>query len=413
MTKGNRMESTINQEPISYTSQNIAPEPDETIANYTYRLATLKLDGKIDCTWEDIANFINPLFNTNHVESYYRRLYKKVSTEKLAEGLTPEALEEDELPAVKFFKAVSRERIRLKDERTSAARQMREEGRRDELFDLFEATIEKAVPIKRAQTALKVSKRALYACLSDLHYGLAYSNTIGTYNSDVAKERVLKYADELIEIGKTNDCSDLYLSLMGDMISGNIHTTVRIENRENIVEQVVGASELVSEFIRILAGHFNNVFVNAVPGNHSRIDANLDNTLRGERLDNLITFYCKTKLENISNVRFAENEIDSTVGSFTIFGKLYACVHGDMDPDPKTSAGRISTQLGERVYCLMLGHLHVASASVEDTVIIRNGSVCGSGDEFTMKRRLFGPPIQVCCVVSDSGIDSVHPVALG
>lgn len=415
------MESTIESvfkttAPVTYSftesNPDVVPSKDETISNYTYRLGTLKTEGKIDCTWDDIAEFINRLYKEDHCESYYRRLYKKISTEKIAENMTPEALEDDDLPAVRFFKAVSKERIRLRDERISTARQLREESRRDELFDLFETEIKKAQPIKRASTQAITTDKALYACLSDLHYGISYATAGGVYNSDIAKERVMRYAEELIEIGKVNNCSDLYLSLMGDMISGNIHTTVRIENRENIVEQVVGVSELVSSFINELAAHFNSVFVNAVPGNHSRIDANLDNTLRGERLDNLITFYCKAKLSNIANVHFVENEFDSTVGTFTIFGKTYACVHGDMDPDPKTTAARIGNQLGRRIYCLLLGHLHVATTQFEDTVYIRNGSVCGSGDEFTMKKRLFGPPIQVCSVVSINGIEAVYPVNL-
>jgi hypothetical protein len=44
--------------------------------------------------------------------------------------------------------------------------------------------------------------------------------------------------------------------------------------------------------------------------------------------------------------------------------------------------------------------------------MIRNGSVCGSGDEYTMKKRLFGYPCQVCLIVNENGIKDYIPIAL-
>lgn len=53
----------------------------------------------------------------------------------------------------------------------------------------------------------------------------------------------MHYADAIIRIGKDSGAKDCYVSLMGDLISGVIHTTIRIENRENLIEQVTGVSE--------------------------------------------------------------------------------------------------------------------------------------------------------------------------
>ena len=68
--------------------------------------------------------------------------------------------------------------------------------------------------------------------------------------------------------------------------------------------------------------------------------------------------------------------------------------------------------LGTKIDYMLAGHMHVADARFENTGFIRNGSVCGSGDEYTVKKRLFGPPIQVCMVVTETGVEAIYPVKL-
>lgn len=199
---------------------------------------------------------------------------------------------------------------------------------------------------------------------------------------------------------------------MGDLISGGIHATIRIENKENVVEQVVGVSELISDFIYELARHFENVIIGSVDGNHSRIEKNLEDALRGEKLDALIPWYCRTKLEDLTNVEFDDNEYDPSIGACLIHGKQFVFVHGDMDSDLNVSAQRIERFIGRKVDCILGAHMHIAEMRNDATLMIRNGSVCGSGDEYTMKKRLFGPPAQVVLCVTEDGIESICPVLL-
>lgn len=389
------------------------PNENETLEDVLFRIGQLKETGKIETTWEEIALFMKDLFaKADHSEIWFRRAYKKIKIERAAADASSEDADASERGIIKYFNELHKERLRIKDERNSIRREKREDSRRTELFELFETEIQKAKPIRREPITYTNYDKAMLICLGDLHYGLDYRSAGGIYDSNIANNRIIDYENKIEYIAKQNECSVAYVCLLGDMISGNIHTTTRIENREDIVEQIVGVSELVSDFLRHLSGVFSVVNVNSVPGNHSRVDANMDNTLRGERMDNLITWYCKAKLSDINNIIFVENKFDSTVGTFEIFGKTYASVHGDYDPDMKISAARIAAQLGKPLYCLILGHLHVATTQFEDVVYLRNGSVCGSGDEYTMKKRLFGPPIQVCAVVSHDGIESVHPVRL-
>ena len=83
-----------------------------------------------------------------------------------------------------------------------------------------------------------------------------------------------------------------------------------------------------------------------------------------------------------------------------------------MDGDLRTSAQRIEHLIGRKVDCILAGHMHIAEMRNDAVLIVRNGSVCGSGDEYTVKKRLFGPPAQVVLCVTDTGVESIYPVSL-
>ena len=264
-----------------------------------------------------------------------------------------------------------------------------------------------------AADAEGTANKALYAMLSDIHYGLTFDGRVGKYDPAIAQERVMAYADKICSIGFEDNIHTCYVSLMGDLVSGIIHQTIRLENRENLIQQIIGVSELVAHFMLALSQGFDTVYVNSVSGNHSRLDPDFKNALRDEKVDALIPWYCKTRLRQFDNVIFEDNEIDDTVATFRIFDKLYVAVHGDMDTNIQTTAARMTTLLSEPIDYLLAGHLHVPEYRLEETGFIRNGSVCGSGDDYTVKKRLFSPPYQVCMLLSPKGVEAIYPVQLG
>ena len=58
-------------------------------------------------------------------------------------------------------------------------------------------------------------------------------------------------------IKDTHGCSSAYVVLLGDLVSGNIHQTVQLQNRENIIEQAQAAAELISFFVYELSLYFD------------------------------------------------------------------------------------------------------------------------------------------------------------
>ena len=307
-------------------------------------------------------------------------------------------------------------KVQVRDERSALNRKIRNDARNDVLMNLFREEIKKypaaSVPKKHKPATNSEKEKAICAMLSDIHFGIAYNSSAGKYNSKIARERVMRYAEEIVDIGELHGIDRCYVSLLGDLISGNIHSVIRVENRENVVQQVVGVAELVASFLYDLSIEFAELHVNAVSGNHSRLDLNADDGLRGDKLDELIPWYCKTKLVNCKNIVWHDNEIDVTIADFDIFGINYVSVHGDYDNNLQKSAMAIERMTHKPIDYILAGHMHVPELRLETIGFVRNGSICGSGDEYTMKKRLFGYPYQVCLIVDDTGIRDYIPVAL-
>lgn len=383
----------------------------ETLEDYLWRLGTLKIDKEIENTWSELAGMMNEAFSLHYDESVYRKKYKKL--QKAFETVEDEQDDSFSEMTQQSIAEMNRQRVRIRDERAAYSRQLMLDARFDSLLDELKNEICKVKPIQiKPVTKNNHEPQAIYALLSDVHYGMCFDGFYGQYNPEIAKQRVMNYAAEIIDIGERNGIDHCYVSLMGDLISGSIHSTIKTENRDHVIAQIIGVSELIATFLHELCKHFTCVHVNNVSGNHSRLEQNPKHALRAERLDALIPWYCQAKLECISNIEFQSNSYDSTLATFDILGKTYVSVHGDLDDDMKQSSVRLSEMLGKQIDYMLLGHTHVAGCRFEKVGYIKNGAVLSGGDDYTVKKRLFGPAYQVCLICSQNGVDAMFPIRL-
>lgn len=312
---------------------------------------------------------------------------------------------------------IQKEKRKLYDERLDINRRLREESR-------LETTIEKIdemlsnIADKRYITYTNYinvsrSENDMIVCLSDLHLGASYYNFDGTYDSEIAKERLNQYLHEIIDIQKTHNAENCVVLLLGDLISGNIHSTISVTNKENVIEQVKIACEYISDFVYALGEHFRSVEVRGVSGNHSRIQEKKENALLGERLDSLIVWFVKTMLKNAENIIVYDEDIDDTVSTFFVRDKLYFGVHGDFDSTNDSSIAKLALWTKMTPYCVLCGHRHFpAMNDVSGIKVVQSGSLGGSGDEYTRQKRLTGKPSQTVLVVNNNGIKCCYPIEL-
>ena len=365
-------------------------------------------------TWQDVCSLLNEELHHDYNESWYRKMYQ--SFMMVFDSIKDKYFDNEQLKQMEQKKQeIIKERYRLNDERTAYNRTLRNDARLDARLDMLEQKITEFGKISFPDVNnihTGVNDNDLLVLLSDLHIGQTFKSFNGEYNTKIAQTRMGQYLKKIIEIGKQYNSDKCYVSLQGDLISNSIHKSIAITNQENVIQQIKFASELITAFIYELSHAFNRVIVTSVSGNHSRLDKK-DDALKDERLDDLVIWYMDAALKNVNNVDIITNNPDTTFAVMDIRGKKYINVHGDYDAFSKNGVASLSMMLGFFPYAITFGHLHTCAMSDESGIkIIRGGSLAGSGDDYTIEKRLTGKASQMVCVCTDKGIESYNIVEL-
>lgn len=309
---------------------------------------------------------------------------------------------------------IRKEKQKLSDERTALRKISRENARSEANLEFLERLIKENGRNTMPPINIQVDDNGndLIVCLSDFHLGMDVVTSFGIYNTEVAKKRLCNYICEIIKIQRLYGSQNIYLCLLGDEISGNIHPTVQLENRENVVTQIQMAAEAIAAFAYELSAHFENVYIADVPGNHSRIGLK-DSCLRDERLDDLIVWYMTAKLEHIDNIQFVDRKYDETIGSIMVRGNEFLLVHGDYDAYSERGLNKLCMFIGHKPTGILMGHLHHCSYDdISDVKLIRSGSFVGACGNYEIQKRLYSKPSQMVCVIDEAGVKAFCPVDL-
>ena len=307
-----------------------------------------------------------------------------------------------------------KERQKFYDYRNAFNKVVRDRSRQEELNEILIRAIENGdLPSLDYTPVMKEStSNDLLVSLNDIHFGASHSNYWGTYNSDVCKKMMRNYISHIIQIAETHNSENCIIWENGDAISGSIHRSIQVTNKENVIEQVMGVSELISEFIAELSKHFKHVKFVSVAGNHSRIEPNKDNALTDERLDDLIEWYLKARLQSFENVEIGfGKKIDPTMYLINVRGLNYLGVHGDFDSSA-TKVQSLQTMIGKPLCAILSGHLHHNKIdSIQGIKTVMAGSFLGI-DQFCIEKRIYGRPEQMVCVCDENGIVCHYDISL-
>lgn len=396
---------------------------NENEEQYIWRVAQLKDSGIIDMDWEKLAEYINEECREDESEyrssSAYRKPYQYAK--KYYEAGVFSRFDEDEYTEKlnDQKRELEKAKVAYRDERNGWNKQNRVEARVEATLDNLERELrEIGKETFEVDNNIDVNcgDNSLIVMLSDLHTGQTFNSPFGQYNTDILKNRLTQLLNKTIAIGRRHNSVMANVVLLGDQISGNIHSTIQVSNRENVIEQIKIASEVITWFCVELSKVFGYVNIYECAGNHSRLISNKDMAVHDERLDNLITWIIKQMTSHIDNIKVHnddETKIDSGISMFELYGKEYVAVHGDYDALNKTSVGNLSMMLGKIPYAIMNGHNHYPmNTDINGVKIVQGGSMAGSGDDYTIEKRLSGKPNQTVLVCDEYGIDCIYNVEL-
>lgn len=392
---------------------------DENEEQYIWRVAQLKDSGIIDLNWDELTEQINIECRDSEdeyrSEAAYRKPYQQAKRYYEA-GVFSRFDEDGYTEKLNDQKReLEKAKVAYRDERNGWNKQNRIEARIEEKLDNLERELRDI-----GNTTFKIDDEvevrdgdnSLIIMLSDLHTGQTFNSVFGQYNTSILKSRLSQLLKKTVEIGKRHNSVMANVVLLGDQISGNIHNTIQVSNRENVIEQIKIASEVITWFCVELSKQFGFVNVYEVAGNHSRLVTNKELAIHDERLDNLITWIIKQMTSHIDSIKIHDS-IDSGISVFELYGKEYVAVHGDNDVLNKTGVGNLSMMLGYIPYAILNGHNHYPSSTdINGVKVVQGGSIAGSGDDYTIEKRLSGKPNQTVLVCDENGIECIYNVEL-
>lgn len=365
-------------------------------------------------SWQDVADILNELLGTEYTESKFRK-QRQAFDKMLAANQSKFADSDAQLKEIEVQKReLERKKIQFRDERNAWQKQNFTDARVEEKLDKLESELTSLgrTNFDEHNNVSINSDNDMLIILSDLHIGQTFDSIFGKYNTDIAKDRLNQLLNEVISIRELHNSKNCYVSLQGDLISGNIHKSIQVSNRENVIEQIKIATELISSFCYELSLHFETVFMSNVSGNHTRMDRK-DDAIHDERLDDIISWAVELSIKHIDNFHVLHRNIDTGISDILIRGKSYIAVHGDYDGFNKSDVQNLCLALGFVPYAITYGHLHVCSVDETNGVkMIRGGSLAGCGDSYTIEKRLTGKPSQMVCICTDKGVKAYYPIEL-
>ena len=308
---------------------------------------------------------------------------------------------------------LERAKIQFRDERNAWNKQNYANARVDETLNLLEEKMSELsrVHFEIHDVPIVNGNNEMIIGLSDLHIGQCFSSIFGQYDSDIARKRLEEYLNKIKVAALLHGVRKAHVLSLGDQISGSIHKSVAITNKENVIEQIKKATELISTFCYELTKIFETVQFYSVSGNHSRIDRK-DDALHAERLDDTIAWAVSLSLNHIDNFHYMSNRnLDVGIVDMEVCGKSYVGVHGDNDAMTKQGVSSLVMMLGWIPEGIFRGHMHYpAMNELNGIKVIQSGSLAGSGDDHTVECRLTGKPSQTFCICNQRGIDCIYNV---
>ena len=381
------------------------------------RVLTAIAREETDLDWIDACFLLGLPANK---EEFDRTMDKYLSEEMVHKELKEAVKETDEYDALEEKRQeLAREEVRMRDQRRMLQNNVRKMARSEHIFDeILKACRETAGTITFDPSEFKGDQNKSndnnegVLLLSDWHVGQNSANSWNLYNDVVFEKRIGKLMHDTILYGQENKIRKLHVFVLGDLINGLIHVTTRIENDENVVKQVVRASEMLAKMLESFS-HFFDVNVYFARGNHDRVSAKKQENLDDESFFDIIPWYLKARIDkDHKTLHIIDNEFDPEIIRVEVAGHICYGIHGHKDK-PSQVAKKLPTFMKEMPEYIFMGHFHSSAELDENGIeVIVNSSLCGT-DSFAVSLRKNSKASQKFMIFDETGRICTYNLQLG
>ncbi len=307
----------------------------------------------------------------------------------------------------------AKEKIKTRDILNEYRRLIREASRVDTLKEAIRDTISHLNSLPGLKCCLTERgyknneyKSEAVMLISDMHIGVEINNCFNTYNHLEAEKRLEKFVNETIIYCKQMNVYRLNVINLGDLIHGIIHTTSRIEEEFDVMQQVMTASELLAKALNKLQYAAPEVIYRSVTDNHSRAISNYKENIEKENFYRIIDWYLEERLKNSKIIFDKSSNLDPSFVYFKLLNGQNCCAaHGHLD-NINTSIQNFSGLLREVIDNVFLAHYHDEKVkNFQGSTVFVNGSIVGP-EQYSLSKRLFNYATQKLIIYcKDSRLD--------
>ncbi len=256
-------------------------------------------------------------------------------------------------------------------------------------------------PCSRVELPVVRDGMSLGILLSDVHLGRKFNDEAGnmTYNMAIARERLIRYAHEIVAALKFNkNVKELVFCIIGDIADGLDIFPNHSEFLEKApFHQTKAAVEIIWEMLCIIKNEFPDlpIRIPTVRGNHGRIKStqvtNWDSIVYM-----MLELLIDTSHQNIpGNIRIYNN-FERTFNDINIQGHKYHLRHyAPVQADTNAQMGKFAGWYGIHhwdAFCYAHYH-HFGIMSWNSKPILRNGAVIGA-DYYAEELSVYDDPNQ-------------------
>lgn len=283
-----------------------------------------------------------------------------------------------------------KERVKLQDANREKRKVLRDFSRLETIQEYIELKLDEREPKPFKGCSYKIKNGNEASLLvSDLHAGATVDSIFNYYDLDVLRERMDELASKTISFCKRDNVDLLHANFLGDFITGIIHGSTIAQAQEDVIDQILDASDIIVEFIKALRKELPCVRTYFVYGNHGRTSPNKSDRAYKENFERLIASIVRKDLRK-TDIKVIDGGYEDFVTYKLRDGKLIVSTHGTND-SPDMANKNFTKLLGEDVFCVQMGHFHDVKEGKGSVV---NGSIMGA-DDYSISHRWNAKPTQV------------------
>lgn len=340
-------------------------------------------------SWQEVANILNKLLNTEYTESKFRKQYQ--SFRKMLEANSDKFANGDKAAdnINEQIRALQRERIKLRDEKNEYNRWLRENSRAENITEQICDAISKLDPLPMPTLSINSqsnSRKSYLLCLSDAHYGVEFDikdlfgHSINKYSPDIFNERMGNLFSEVAEIIRRENIMQLNVWELGDGIQGILRLNSQLQKlKYGIIESSVLYADYLANWLNWLSEYVYINFQMVMDSNHNqlRICGAPKNAFVDENMSYVMMALIKERLKGNKRINIHENPTGmnySMIGPYSVLG-----CHGEAK-DLTKYVDNFARAYNTPIDYMVCGHVHHTSKDEIgiNSEILTVGSIMGT-----------------------------------